>query len=110
MAGVIRSRAVRKLLNPLAALAARRITIENPTDAIAMLRAEDAFDVRDRLAGIQTETLVVCGGRDYFWTPEMFVETAERMPHGELIMYPKRGHALTTAAEFIRDVTAFLRR
>ena len=75
-----------------------------------MLRAEDAFDVRDRLAGIPTETLVVCGAKDYFWTPEMFIETAERMPHAELIMYANRGHALTTAPEFIRDVAAFLRR
>jgi hypothetical protein len=31
----------------------------------------------DWLDGIQTETLVVCGAKDCFWTPEMFVETAD---------------------------------
>lgn len=108
-AGFIRSHWVRTLLRPLALVAAKRITIENPTDAIAMLRAEDAFDVRDRLANLDTETLVICGARDYFWTPEMFAETAFRLPHGKLIMYPNRGHALVTTPEFCRDVTAFFR-
>jgi pimeloyl-ACP methyl ester carboxylesterase len=109
MAGFIRSRWARTLLTPLALIAAKGITIENPTDAIAMLRAEDAFDVRNRLGNIQIETLVICGAQDYFWTPEMFAETAFRMPHGKLIMYPNRGHAVVTAPEFFRDVTAFLR-
>ena len=54
-----------------------------------MLRAEDAFDVRDRLGDIQTETLVICGAQDPFWTLEMFAETAFRLPHGKLIMYPQ---------------------
>ena len=45
----LRWRWIRTLLAPLAMLAAKRVTIENPTDTIAMLRAEDAFDVRDRL-------------------------------------------------------------
>jgi pimeloyl-ACP methyl ester carboxylesterase len=107
--GYIRFRWVRTLLTPFAMVAAKCITIESPTDAIAMLRAEDAFDVRDRLGDIQTETLVICGAQDYFWTPEMFAETAFRLADGKLIMYPDRGHAIVLAPEFVRDVTAFLR-
>ena len=105
----LRSRWLRMLLTPVALLAAKRITIENPADTIAMLRAEDAFDVRDRLDDIPTETLVICGAQDPFWTLEMFAETACRLPHGKLIMYRDRGHSLITAPEFFRDVTAFLR-
>jgi pimeloyl-ACP methyl ester carboxylesterase len=105
----IRSRWLRALLMPVALLAAKRITIENPADTIAMLRAEDAFDVRDRLDDIPTETLVICGAQDPFWTLEMFAETACRLPHGKLIMYRDRGHALITAPEFFRDVITFLR-
>jgi pimeloyl-ACP methyl ester carboxylesterase len=107
--GFVRSRWVRTLFAPLAMVAARLITVENPADAIAMLRAEDHFDVRDRLGDILTETLVICGARDYYWTPEMFAETACRLPQGKLIMYPNRGHAIVTAPEFARDVAAFLR-
>ena len=109
MSGKLRSRWLRALLTPVALLAAKRITIENPADTIAMLRAEDAFDVRDRLADIQIETLVICGAQDPFWTLEMFAETAFRLPRGKLIMYRNRGHALVIAPEFFRDVTAFLR-
>jgi pimeloyl-ACP methyl ester carboxylesterase len=72
---------------PIAIVAAKRVKIENPADAIAVLRAEDAFNVRDRLDDIQTETLVICGAQDDFWTPEMFAETACRLPRGKLIMY-----------------------
>jgi pimeloyl-ACP methyl ester carboxylesterase len=74
-----------------------------------MLRAEDGFDVYDRLTGIRTETLLICGARDYFWTPEMFAETAFRMPHGHLVMYPDAGHAIVTHRRFAGDVAAFLR-
>jgi pimeloyl-ACP methyl ester carboxylesterase len=109
LSGKIRSRWLRALLTPVAFLAAKRITIKNPADTIAMLRAEDAFDVRDGLADIQTETLVICGAQDPFWTIEMFAETAFRLPHGSLIIYRNRGHALVIAPEFFRDVTAFLR-
>jgi pimeloyl-ACP methyl ester carboxylesterase len=109
MQGRLRSRWIQALLTPVATLIANRVRIENPTDTIAVLRAEDAFDVRDRLDDIQTETLVICGAQDDFWTPEMFAETACRLPRGKLIMYPNRAHGLTIAPEFFRDVTAFLR-
>jgi len=109
LAAKLRSRWLRTLLTPVAYVAAKRITIENPADAIAMIRAEDAFDVRDRLDDIPTETLVICGAQDAFWTLEMFAETACRLPRGKLIMYRDRGHALITAPEFFSDVTTFLR-
>lgn len=106
--GLVQSRVLRALFTPIAHLTAQRIPIDNPTDAIAMLRAEDAFDVRDRLEQIPTETLLICGARDGFWTLDMFAETAHRMPRGRMIMYPNRGHALVTTPEFARDVASFL--
>ena len=99
---------LRAALRPLLRLASRRINIENPTDTMAMIKAEDGFDVRSRLPGIQTETLVICGAKDGFWPLEMFAETAYRMPHGRLIMYPELGHNLVTSPRFVADVVAFL--
>ena len=109
LAGTVRRPWIRTLFTPAAVLAAKRIKIENPADTLAMLRAEHEFDVRARLAEMTTETLVVCGARDYFWTVDMFTETAYRMLNARLVIYPRRGHALTVAPEFLRDVTAFLR-
>jgi pimeloyl-ACP methyl ester carboxylesterase len=106
--GMVRSRLLLALLRPPAAVASRLIRIENRTDVIAMLRAEDAFDVRDRLEQITTRTLVAYGGRDRFWTQEMFAETARRLPHGRAIRYPDLGHGLVTSEKFVADVVEFL--
>lgn len=86
------------------------VKVRTPSDPIAVLRAEDQFDVYDRLPEIPTETLVICGARDYFWTPEMFAETADRLRRGELIMYPKAGHSIVTSKQFVADVVAFVNR
>ena len=107
--GMIRRRWLRALLYPLFIVAAPRIKVERVSDAVTMLRAEDGFNVHDRLAEIQTETLLICGARDYFWTPDMFAETALRMPHGHLVMYPDAGHAIVTDHRFAGDVNTFLR-
>lgn len=107
--GMVRPTWLRTGLRPVLRLASRRIRIENPTDTIAMLRAEDAFDVRDRLPEIMTPTLVAYGAKDHFWTPEMFAETADRMPHGRLVRYPQLGHGLVTSPRFVADVVGFLR-
>jgi pimeloyl-ACP methyl ester carboxylesterase len=108
-AAFTQNRIVRRLL----AIPTRLVSlvrVPNPSDPIAVLRAEDKFDVYDRLPDIATETLVICGARDYFWTPEMFADTAHLMPHGELIMYPKRGHNIVTSKRFVADVVTFLER
>lgn len=98
-----------RLVSPLLDLAARRIPVANPMDAVTMFRAEDEFDVGDRLARVPTETLVAYGARDYFWPVAMVAETAARMPQGRLILYPDQGHALPLAREFVRDTITFIR-
>ena len=105
---MVHRRWLRAALRPPLRMASRWINVENPTDTMAMIKAEDGFDVRSRLPGIQTETLVICGAKDGFWHLEMFAETAYRMPHGRLIMYPELGHSLVTSPKFVSDVVAFL--
>jgi pimeloyl-ACP methyl ester carboxylesterase len=107
--GMVRRPWLRSLLYPVLWAVAPRIRVERVSDAVTMLRAEDAFDVRDRLSAIRTETLVICGAQDYFWTPQMFAETAYRMPRGRLVMYPDAGHAVVTDRRFAGEVAAFLR-
>ena len=106
--GMVHRRWLRAALRPPLRLASSWINVENPTDTMAMIKAEDGFDVRSRLPGIQTDTLVICGAKDGFWPLEMFAETACRMPHGRLIMYPELGHSLVTSSKFVADVVAFL--
>ncbi len=71
--GFTQSRRMQRLLSIPMRLAPHA-KVRNPADPIAVLRAEDQFDVYDRLPGIRTETLVIGGARDYFYSPEMFTE------------------------------------
>lgn len=63
------------------------------SDMLAVIRAEDAFDVGDRLHRITAPTLVVGGDRDGFCSPDLLRETARRIPEARLVLCPGRGHA-----------------
>lgn len=101
-----------RLLGGLMWLTAPLATGRNwdPSDMIATIRAEDAFDFGDRLGEISAPTLVIGGDRDPTYSPELFRKTAARVPDGRLILYKGRGHGGTfTDRRFARDVIAFLK-
>lgn len=78
-------------------------------DLITTIRAEDAFDLRDRLGEIEAPTLVIGGDQDASYTPELFRETAARIPNGRLILYPGKGHMATISdPRLMQDVLEFL--
>jgi pimeloyl-ACP methyl ester carboxylesterase len=84
----------------------------NPSDLSDMmitLRAEDVFDATPNLGRITAPTLIVCGAKDRFYSPELFRATADGIPNARLVMYEGKGHvgALSGKA-FARDVLAFL--
>jgi pimeloyl-ACP methyl ester carboxylesterase len=82
----------------------------DPSDMIATIEAEDAFDVGERLGEISAPTLIIGGGRDRFYPAELFRETARRMPNARLVLYEDRAHGGTFAdRRFGRDVIAFLK-
>jgi pimeloyl-ACP methyl ester carboxylesterase len=81
----------------------------DPSDMIATIEAEDPFDVGERLGEISAPTLVIGGGHDRFYPPELFRETAERIPEARLVLYEERAHGGTfTDRRFGRDIVAFL--
>ncbi len=51
------------------------------------IAAEDAFDSSQDLHRITAPTLVIAGGRDGFYSPELFRETTERIPGARLLLY-----------------------
>lgn len=78
-------------------------------DLLVTLRAEDAFDLAERLDSISTPTLVVGGERDAFYGEGVFRETAEGLPFGHLVLYPGAGHAATVANRRLgAELNAFL--
>jgi pimeloyl-ACP methyl ester carboxylesterase len=81
----------------------------DPSDMIATVEAEDAFDASDRLGEIRAPTLVIGGERDPCYPRALFAETTRGIPDARLYIYRGRGHGGTvTDRRFARDVTAFL--
>jgi pimeloyl-ACP methyl ester carboxylesterase len=84
--------------------------VEDPSDMLVTVAAEDAFDACPELHRITAPTLLVAGGRDRYYSPELFRQTAERIPHGRLRLYPDKGHAgVLTHKPAMREIVAFLR-
>jgi pimeloyl-ACP methyl ester carboxylesterase len=83
---------------------------DDPSDMLATVAAEDLFDASSQLDRIAAPTLLVAGGRDRFYSSELFQETAERIPGARLRLYPGKGHAgVMTHRPAIREIVAFLR-
>jgi pimeloyl-ACP methyl ester carboxylesterase len=84
--------------------------VDDPSDMLVTVAAEDVFDASDELPRITAPTLLVAGGRDRFYSPELFWETAESIPDARLSLFPDKGHAgVITHRSAIRQIVAFLR-
>ena len=99
----------RRLLAGLGWLIGPKFLAHATSDMITTIRAEDAFDLRNRLADIVAPTLVIGGERDVFYSAELFRQTAEGIPRARLALYAGRGHLGTTLdPRFVPDVLSFL--
>jgi pimeloyl-ACP methyl ester carboxylesterase len=84
--------------------------VDDPSDMLVTVAAEDVFDASSQLHRITAPTLLVAGGRDRFYSPELFSETAERIPDARLRLYQDKGHAgVMTHKPAIREIVDFLR-
>lgn len=77
------------IISTLMALSAPK----DPNDLVITVEAEDKHAFRERLPEITAPTLVIAGAEDPFYTPDLFRETAEGIPHARLILYEGMGHA-----------------
>jgi pimeloyl-ACP methyl ester carboxylesterase len=83
---------------------------EDPSDMLVTVAAEDSFDASPQLHRITAPTLLIAGDRDRFYSPELFRETAQRIPNARLSLYHDKGHAgVMTHKPAIREIVDFLR-
>jgi pimeloyl-ACP methyl ester carboxylesterase len=73
-------------------LAGGMFASEDPSDSVAVLRAEDAFDAEPDLGHITAPTIVLGGTRDMFYSEELFRRTADGIPGGRLELFPGKSH------------------
>lgn len=100
------SRLAQCMMAGLMALAPRP---SDPDGMVAMLLAEDTFDLCGRLGDITAPTLVIAGDRDRLYPPDLARRTADAIPGSALQMYRNRmHHTVTRDPRFSTDVAAFL--
>ena len=99
------------LAKPLVAGIALLLSLSHPNDAtdlVVTVEAEDKHAFQDRLQEIACPTLVTGGEEDYFYSPELFRETAAGIPNARLCLYAHMAHP-AGGKQFREDVLQFLR-
>jgi len=105
----VRSPIAARALAPLMWLLDPLTRPDDATDMLAFARAEDAFDLGERLGDVLAPTLVIAGERDTVYSPEIFRRTADGVRDGRLIVYPGTGHGgAIVHRRLAADVGAFL--
>lgn len=64
----------------------------DPSDLLATIAAEDQFDVEARLGRVTAPTIVTGGGRDPWYSEELFRRTADGVADGRAVVFPGKGH------------------
>jgi pimeloyl-ACP methyl ester carboxylesterase len=82
-----------------------------PADVRTEVAAELAFDSRAVLPAVRVPVLLVSGGRDRFFPPDVIEQTAALIPDATVVRYARKGHLGTgTDTRVARDVLAFVAR
>lgn len=88
-----------------------RLDPADPSDMLIVVDAEDRFDAAPQLHRISAPTLLVAGDRDRNYTPELFWETAARIPGARLRLYRGKGHASIATLRYkpaVGEILGFL--
>jgi pimeloyl-ACP methyl ester carboxylesterase len=106
----VSSRIGAKILAPIMWLMDPLARPKDPSDMVAFARAEDKFDVTDRLGDIIAPTLVIGGERDNVYGIDLLKTTADGVRDGRLVVYEGASHASSlTDKRLGDDVAGFLR-
>jgi pimeloyl-ACP methyl ester carboxylesterase len=105
----VNSRIAARVLAPLMWLLDPLARPRDASDMLAFARAEDAFDLGERLGDVVAPTLVIAGEGDTVYSPEIFRRTADGVQDGRLIVYARTGHGgAIIHRRLADDVAAFL--
>jgi len=93
-AGIVPPRRGQLAAAVLASLAGPRLLAggDDLADMATTIEAEDAFDLAKCRSAIRASTLILAGGADRFYSPELFAETARLIPGSRLRVFEGRGH------------------
>ena len=89
-----RSLAPRPLRHPAGALPwlAGPLAVDDPADMLTTMAAVLAFDAEPDLHRVLAPALVVGGSADPYYSEDLFRLTAARIPGGQAVIFPGKGH------------------
>lgn len=111
IAGELAPRGLRAPARAAARIAAPHVVpdAQSSADLATTLEAEDRFDLAACAKPITAPTLIIAGGRDRFYSRELFEETAQLIPNSTLAVFPRLGHITVTTDRRARAaITGFL--
>jgi pimeloyl-ACP methyl ester carboxylesterase len=111
MAGIVPPRRGQIAAATLAWLAGPRLLAggDDLADLATTIEAEDTFDLATSPSPIRAPTLILAGGADRFYSPELFAETARLIPASRLRVFERRGHiTVTMHPEWAREIERFI--
>lgn len=68
--------------------------VDDPSDMLVTISAEDSFDVESHLIDVKAPTLVLGGAADHFYSEDLFRRTAAGIPNGRAVIFPGKGSHL----------------
>jgi pimeloyl-ACP methyl ester carboxylesterase len=111
MTGIIPPRRGQLAAAALARLAPSRLLpgADDLADMATTIEAEDGFDLAACRTSIRAPTLILAGGADHWYSPELFAETASLIPGSRLRLFQGRGHVTVYRhPEWAGEVMRFL--
>jgi pimeloyl-ACP methyl ester carboxylesterase len=66
--------------------------VDDPSDMLTTIAAEDSFDAEPGLSQVQAPTIVLGGTADTFYSEDLFRRTASGIAQGRAVIFPGRSH------------------
>lgn len=103
---------IRRRLLQLAGLVLGRLVIgRDDRELVLTIEAEDGFDLERDLSEVSAPTLLIGGGRDGYYSPELLARTAARIPDAVHVDLPRKGHLTAMVDRAVRRaIRAYLQR
>ena len=71
-------------------LAGGSFDVDDPSDMLVTISAEDSFDAEPDLINVKAPTLVLGGAADHGYSEDLFRRTAAGIPDGRAVIFPAR--------------------
>ncbi len=78
--------------------------VDDPSDMLTTIAAEDVFDAEPELSKVTAPTLVLGGGADTFYTADLFTRTAAGIPGGRAVVLPDKSHVHVAGSKAVAAI------